>query len=793
MENENESPLSELKPRKVLEAAEISAMIDDMKAELQSAQALGYFERMELNHDTRFAWWPGQSNDGRKWSGPDRFGRLPPGQEPPQKVFPWEGASDARVRLVDGVIREHNMLKQLAVDRRQQRIGPRNLSPDEDPQSMAALWGQVADYYADLTKDEARKETRRWPDIAHEYGNGILFCGWRAEMQLVQKTITVEVLKQIVEQTAVQVAKQQMETEWVAAGGNPEEVPELDGAQQLMIEQDADVKLQEMILDDDQRALLVERLLQADPEMPKDEAQRVARLLKLEEPVDYYAVTTGEQQPELRALTYGIDVFFPALTTRLKHARWVCMTEWVSNVELRRRINNPKEPYDEAWVTEVLEHSGKSLDLSMLGTQCQQNAWILSGGGVRCGVNISDLEALNTSMYQILHVYYLASAVGNVPALYHTVLHGSVTDKVGYHECCEHYHARMPFFEHMTDPEAPYILASEGYGEKSLTDQQEVKVQRDSRSDNASLSIKPPLEVPFNQIKKVNWRPGAQIPIRSTAGMGVIRPMTPGSDARGSQEIENTTRISFNEYWFRGATVDPEMKSAYRQLLVSDFLHDLAAVKLCEFQLIQQFAPEEIKASFVSGLPVSLSASREMIQGRVALELDYDVNELDPDRAQKTIESLVNLRQLDPQNLLNYTPLLKASVSYLMPAHYKTLVADPNKRQQEETDDEQNIVGKILAGTLFDEQASYVEGTNHALRLQIDQQIFGVQTDDNGDITMIVPNGPNGQPSRAQRLFEGDPEVKALVENRLKFHARQLQQQQNAVTGRQLVQPVDGR
>lgn len=793
MNDENVSPLSELKPRKVLGAVEIAALIADMKAELQAAAALGYFDRMELNHDTRFAWWPGQSDDGRKWSHPERYGRLSPGQEPTRKVFPWEGASDARVRLVDGVIREHNMLKQLAVDRRQQRIGPRNLSPDEDPQAKAALWGQVAEYYEDLTKHEARRETRRWADIGHEYGNGILFAGWKVEMQTVTKTINAEVLTQIVQQAALDVAEQQSALEWEAGGGDPQEAPELEAEQQFLISQDAEMKLQDMILDDEQREVLVAKLLQVDPEMPKDEARRVARELKFGEAVEYVAVTTGEQLPERRALTFGIDVFFPALTTTMKKARWVCMPEWVSDVMLRERINNPKEPYDEAWVEEVLQQPGKALDLALLGngTTCQQVPWILSGGGVRCGVNITDLEKLNTCMFQILHVYYVASAVGNVPALYHTVLHGYVPDKAGYHECCEHYHARMPFFETLTDPEAPYILASEGYGEKSLTDQAEVKTQRDSRSDDASLRIKPPLEVPFNQSKRVNWRPGEQIAIRSTAGMGVIRPMTPGSDARGSQEIESTTRNSFNEYWFRGTTVDPDMKNAYRQLLVSDFLHDLAAVKLCEFQLIQQFAPEDIKASFVGGLPVSLSATREEIQGRVGIELDYDVNELDPDRAEKTIKSVVLLRQLDPENNLNFNPLLKACVSYLLPAHYKTLVSDPNKRQAEETKDEQGINGEILSGTQFDEEGSYVPGTNHNLRLQVMQRIYGVTTDKRGVVVGMQPNGPNGQPSRAQRLYESDPDVNARVNNRLAFHARQIQQQQeNAQVGRQLVEPV---
>jgi len=75
--------------------------------------------------------------------------------------------------------------------------------------------------------------------------------------------------------------------------------------------------------------------------------------------------------------------------------------------------------------------------------------------------------------------------------------------------------------------------------------------------------------------------------------------------------------------------------------------------------------------------------------------------------------------------------------------------------------------------------------------LQVMQRIFGAQVNKQGAIVQMQPMGLEGQPSRAQKVFMEDATVKALVENRFAFHARQIQQmQENAQTGRQLVQPV---
>ena len=46
--------------------------------------------------DTRFAEWSGQTHDGKKHA-----------NDPNEDPFPWEGASDTRVRLADAIINEN--------------------------------------------------------------------------------------------------------------------------------------------------------------------------------------------------------------------------------------------------------------------------------------------------------------------------------------------------------------------------------------------------------------------------------------------------------------------------------------------------------------------------------------------------------------------------------------------------------------------------------------------------------------------------------------------------------------
>jgi len=782
------SPLEELKPRKGVGEEEISRMIKDMKEAFDGAQALDFFTRMELNHDTRTCWWPGQTGDGRKWPNRDRqpTGRLLPGQKS-YEVFPWPGAADSRVPLVEEIINEHVMMKRLALARSQQRIGPRNMDPEQKPQEKAALWAQAAEYYEDVARESLHKAVAQCADISEEYGHAMLYVGWCKDIQVGKREMGADQLLQVVAAGAIQQAEQAAAAAAEQTGAQPAENGSfLTPQQQQEIMQAVAEQLGELILDPEMKDQLIEGLMALDPQMTKSEARRVATGLKEPGPVTYYVAEAKYERPEWCALTPFVDVFYPATTTRVQEAAWVTMPEWLTKPELEERVDT--KGWSQAWVNEVLEHPGKALELAA-ATEFGRYPWLLSCGSVRSSVRTTT-QQLNEEerLFQVLHVYYRATALGGAPALYHTVLHGEVKDKAGLHECCEYAHGRYPFADVMREHTATYLLASRGVGEISFTQQNEVKIQRDMRADNASLVIKPPMQVPLTMAGgQIDVRPGVQIPMRTTAGMGKLEPLKVGADGTGSMEVDKVTIESLNAYWARGPLVDPEIKLSHRQMLVSDFLADIRVARLMTFQLVQEFAPEVIRASFLGGMAVDMHVSREEIQGQVAFELDFDVADLDPSMVEKRMKAIAALQGMDREGLMQNGPLMKAMTAWLLPSHYRLLVAQPQKQAMEEAEDERRIIGSLLNGM----EEPYTEGQNHQLRLQVLQDIFGIQVGRDGEIAIMQPKGQEGKFTRAQKVAQADEDVAALLKNRVKFHSFQVQQyQENAQTGRTGVEPV---
>jgi len=768
----NDTSITKQAPRSQLSQDTIEAMLRELRSAIDGANELDYFERMELNHDARHCWWPGQTKDGRKWP---EGRKTMPGQRP-NDVFPWPGASDARVPIVEEIISEHVMFKRVAHRRAETRIGPRHLSPDDDPQQKSVLWSQTAEYYHDLARDNIRAATAQVADIAEEYGAGLLYVTWESSAGVVAKEMTADDIFQLAAQAAMQMAMAQAE----------ESGQELAEEQQAQIMLMVESRISELILDPAMQPMLVNVLMQYDPSMRPAEARRVAGRLKLGEPVRYYAAEPKPGMPEWRAMTPFVDCWFPPTTTRIKDAPWVAISEWLNEIQLRERIET--EGYDAGWVEKVLERPGRALSFEE-DYRLSQKTWILANGGVRQAVTSSmdPTDQARAKLFQVVHVFWKAAAIGGVPALFHSVLHEQVKERAGYHACCEHAHGELPFVDHLREQSATYILASRGVGEITFTMQNEIKAQHDGRTDAASITIKPPMRVPLNMAGgSLDVRPGAQLPMRATAGMGMLEPLRLGIDPRGSQEIELATRDQINSYWFRGEKVDTDVKIAWRQQLVDDWLDDNRKAVLMTFQLIQQFAQDTIKAAFVGGLPVDLNVSREEIQGQVSIEMDFDVQDLDPGLMDKRIKAAMALKSLDTENLLPLQPLLKALAAYLLPSHYRFLVANPEKQARDEAADERRVIGDILNGM----EPAYTPGQNHAIRLDELKRVFGMEIDKEGNVVNMQPVGTEGTLSKPQKTASTDPDVAALVQNRFKFHAFQLQQQENAGTGRTGVEPI---
>lgn len=76
-----------------MKSSEISKLIG--LVERAEVDASSYWGRKNINYNLRFCLWPGQDDTGRKLTA--NLGKA---------AFPWDGASDARIRLADMFVNE---------------------------------------------------------------------------------------------------------------------------------------------------------------------------------------------------------------------------------------------------------------------------------------------------------------------------------------------------------------------------------------------------------------------------------------------------------------------------------------------------------------------------------------------------------------------------------------------------------------------------------------------------------------------------------------------------------------
>ena len=159
------------------------------------------------------------------------------------------------------------------------------------------------------------------------------------------------------------------------------------------------------------------------------------------------------------------------------------------------------------------------------------------------------------------------------------------------------------------------ILSSRGIAEVAYTWEQEIKKQRDGRTDMTDLSLRPPLFAPYDQVMK----------IKASFAPGVIWPLARGKEIKfmdsqpynnSSIEIEKSVTAMVDEYFgLFGQSVDPTLKQLRQQEVADDFLFELKRPVMQMWQLMQQYLPDEEVTQVVGQLQRPFHVSRAEIQG----------------------------------------------------------------------------------------------------------------------------------------------------------------------------------
>src|SRR6267142_4165570 len=165
-----------------MESSDETKELQEKESALQAAvnDGASFVERCRGAYDFRNCVWDGQSDDARKH-------RKDLNAEP----FPWEGASDVKIRLVDEVVNDNKRILQASLMRAQ--LQATAMESGDAPQAAAtttllkwAVYTKCAEFF--------RKEVSLLANWQELYGVYMLAVTWEQELRLRWQPITLEVI-----------------------------------------------------------------------------------------------------------------------------------------------------------------------------------------------------------------------------------------------------------------------------------------------------------------------------------------------------------------------------------------------------------------------------------------------------------------------------------------------------------------------------------------------------------------------------------------------------------------------
>lgn len=684
-----------------------------------------FYGRNDEAFNARFCLWPGQSPDGRKHA--DRLGR---------EVFPWEGAADTRVRTVDMVVNDEVRLIKSSFGRARLQAIP---SPDPARMGYARKVGAMLKQTMGVDMlPFLRREIGIAANWRQMYGLAIMNVWWEQERRLEMMDLTRDMFHAMISGPM----------EDLNNASNPRSnAPgwtSLDTADLLSDRLKEDVA--------------IAWVRDISPLLDVRGARKVVKDLRevgTSQVPNAYVLTN---RPRWTALRPFVDVFFPTSTGDLQQARWIAHREMVSETELKDRVRT--WGLDKDFVAEAIKHKGQ-----MLVEATWQERTLLERSA---GYGLNSLLDDTRDLVELMHVFYRTMSSDGTPTVMRTILNVAVSDQAGWHGVHTYAHGKYPYVAMVREDVDRPILSSRGLGELLAADQNDIKVQVDSRSDQTSMVTLPPTITPSQRGLIIpSLRPGMRLQLRSADD---LRAWQPPQNNLNSIETERSARDRVDTYCGRmradGGVIQP-VAQLYAQSLVDDVLGELTQCGYQTFALGMQYwdADHMMRVANLEK-PQSNDEIRKLTD---VVQLVFDVRDLNDEAVEKKWNMWTQFVQANDRfGIVDGPEALAIIAQSLDPWMSAATMKSPTDATDAELKDEDQALISIAAGI---EPDVATKGWNYPLRLQHIQQ--------------RVMENPN---NRAR--YVADPIYRGMIDNRMKQMQFHIDQQQNAVIGRQGAAPT---
>lgn len=624
----------------------------DAIIEMQAACAdAGWFlKQMQTNEQTRQCWWPGKSGTGKKEKSAGKDAK------------PFNGAADHEVHLTQTVINRRNAMRVAAV-----AGGALSVTPMQSDDAMrAGLMKQVLRYHlSGPMRTEVFTQGVRAGSYADRYRCSLMYVGWKEERGVEAVTVT---------------------TQQIAGWQQQMMMAEVQATSTGMVLESEEVDFNGMVLDPEQEAETIQLMLQMLPGLKARGAEGVtqakAALVKLRGGAAA-AVVFGSyvkrSSPIWEALEPFVEVFFPAeamMEDGLESCRWIARVKWRNAQWIKEQAAihnwNPK------WVEKVLKDcKGRS---QMFGKFLAAAPWALNGAGTGWGTRVN--TETHNHLYQIIELWDRSMTSDGLTGTYYTVMHADVQDMVAQRKLREDWDGAYPFVPFKFNMDEKLLLAGSSVPEVTMTKEQAVKAQWDSRTDAAAFTTFPTWT---GDPELAGMRPAPGVFLPNVRGKIPEALQIPPPDGR-SIEIEETVRDAVAEFFgFESKRLSPAVAMAMGQ---SDINWFMAAYSQCiarTARLIQQYMPQ-LKGARITGTNELVSATADDVRGGFDFLVSFNVMSLDVKWLKEQLDLVENtIMKFDNRGDVNTLPILEFAFNQFDPSLASRCLPQTRETAQRQT------------------------------------------------------------------------------------------------------------
>jgi hypothetical protein len=401
-----------------------------------------WLDRRQRDYDVRNCMWSGKSDDFKKHSNLSQTG----------DVFPWDGASDQEIRMVDNQINKCVAMVMNAVRQAHIVATPTESGDIERANviSMFLRWlinTKMEEFYDQLELG-----------LNHFFEKGLMchYVWYDSQDLKQQQTIRLDEIAQALPEIAEAIQDGSMDNELSSAIKDQFNVSKAKAAK----------------------------------------AKGMLRELRNDGTTTIPVTRQVINRPRLKALAPDEDVFWPNYTIDPQEAPYVFHVLHMTPEQLRAKIAS------EGWNEEFVE---KAMELAQ-NTQRDDTLYNIR--------QMDEAIRDDDETIRIVYCYQRLLDEDDIPGIYCTILHPDVPDLYAKHELLDYAHGKYPFVITKYEQTSKRLYSSRSIPELGEPLQQVMKIETDSMIDRQSLATLPPLEHPLGRPPS-KWGPGVRVPYRT--------------------------------------------------------------------------------------------------------------------------------------------------------------------------------------------------------------------------------------------------------------------------------------